>query len=90
MDTAQTSSTGTTAVHGVKKCVAHVHSYYDSVIRPFLTRNFFQEILGLEGSKISWEKKNVSYDLAQNVGVGGVKNFMGKKTVSYDLAQNFL
>ena len=42
-------------------------------IRPFLTRKFFQEILGLEGSKISWEKKHVSYEeifrenfLAQN------------------------
>ena len=26
-------------------------------LRPFLTRKFFQEFLGLEGSKISWEKK---------------------------------
>ena len=25
-------------------------------LRPFLTRIFFQEILGLERSKISWEK----------------------------------
>ena len=44
-----------------------------SVMRPFLTRKFFQEILGLEGSKISWEKNPVSYEeifrqkfLAQN------------------------
>ena len=29
-------------------------------LKPFFTRKFFQEILGLEGSKISWEKKNVS------------------------------
>ena len=29
-------------------------------VRPFLTRKFFQEILGLEGSKISWEEKHVS------------------------------
>ena len=43
------------------------------LFRPFLTRIFFQEILGLEGSKISWEKKHVSYEeifrqnfLAQN------------------------
>ena len=42
-------------------------------VRPFLTREFFQEILGLEGSKIYWEKKPVSYEeifrqnfLAQN------------------------
>ena len=42
-------------------------------LSPFLTRKFFQEILGLEGSKISWEKKAVSYEeifrqnfLAQN------------------------
>ena len=28
-----------------------------NLLRPFLTRKFFQEILGLEGSKISWEKK---------------------------------
>ena len=42
-------------------------------LRPFLTRIFFLEILGLEGSKISWEKKNVFYEeifrqnfLAQN------------------------
>ena len=27
------------------------------VHRPFLTRKIAQEILGLEGSKISWEKK---------------------------------
>ena len=27
-----------------------------SRLRPFLTRKLFQEILGLEGSKISWEK----------------------------------
>ena len=26
-------------------------------MRPFLTRKFFQDILGLEGSKTSWEKK---------------------------------
>ena len=32
------------------------------MVRPFLTRKFFQEILGLEGSKISWGKKNVSYE----------------------------
>ena len=32
------------------------------VLRPFLTRKFFQEILGLEGSKFSWEKKHVSYE----------------------------
>ena len=32
------------------------------ILRPFLTRKFFQEILGLEGSKISWEKKHVSYE----------------------------
>ena len=31
-------------------------------LRPFLTRKFFQEFLGLEGSKISWEKKDVSYE----------------------------
>ena len=30
------------------------------LVSPFLTRKFFQEILGLEGSKNSWEKKNVS------------------------------
>ena len=43
------------------------------LLRPFLTRKFFQEILGLEGSKKSWEKKHVSYEeifrqnfLAQN------------------------
>ena len=30
--------------------------------RPFLARKFFQEILGLEGSKISWVKKYVSYE----------------------------
>ena len=42
-------------------------------LRPFLTRKFFQEILGLEGSKKNWEKKIVSYEeifrqnfLAQN------------------------
>ena len=42
-------------------------------LRPFLTRKLFQEILGLEGSKISWEKNPVSYEeifrqifLAQN------------------------
>ena len=29
------------------------------VLRPFLTRKFFQEILGLEGSKNSWEKKRL-------------------------------
>ena len=29
-------------------------------LRPFLTRKFFQEILGLEGSNISWKKKPVS------------------------------
>ena len=34
---------------------------YKCYIRPFLTRKFFQEILGLEGSKIYW-KKNVSYE----------------------------
>ena len=28
-------------------------------LRPFLTRKFFQEILGLEGSRISWEKKRL-------------------------------
>ena len=27
------------------------------VLRPFLTRKLFQEILGLEGSKIAWGKK---------------------------------
>ena len=26
-------------------------------LRPFFTRNFFQELFGLEGSKSSWEKK---------------------------------
>ena len=31
--------------------------------RPFLTRKIFQEILGLEGSNISWEKKNVSVEM---------------------------
>ena len=30
--------------------------WYIISIRPFLTRIFFQEILGLEGSKFSWEK----------------------------------
>ena len=30
---------------------------YDIFLRPFLTRKFFQEILGLEGSKFSSEKK---------------------------------
>ena len=39
----------------------HCHFSFNTVIRPFFTRKFFQEILGLEGSKISWEKKNVSY-----------------------------
>ena len=57
-----------------------LHNYFPSLLikdtsllRPFLTRKFFQEILGLEGSKISWEKKHVSYEeifrqnfLAQN------------------------
>ena len=41
-------------------CIS-VHKIYvfspAASIRPFLTRKFFQEILGLEGSKISWEKK---------------------------------
>ena len=39
-------------------------------VTPFLTRNFFQETLGLEGSKISWGKKNEGifrkHFLAQN------------------------
>ena len=43
------------------------------LVRPFLTRNFFQEILGLEGSKISWGEKNVSY------GEIFSKNFLRKK-----------
>ena len=30
-------------------------------LRLFLTRKFLQKILGLEGSKISWEKNPVSY-----------------------------
>ena len=45
----------------------------DYFVKPFLTRNFFQESLGLEGSKFSWEKNPVSYEqifrqnfLAQN------------------------
>ena len=28
------------------------------LLRPFLTRKFFREILGLEGSKLSWKKNN--------------------------------
>ena len=47
--------------------------YFSMAVRPFLTRKFFQEILGLEGSKISWGKNPVSYEeifrqnfLAQN------------------------
>ena len=37
--------------------VHKIHVSPAASIRPFLTRKFFQEILGLEGSKISWEKK---------------------------------
>ena len=32
-----------------------------SHVRPFLTRKFFQETLGLEGSKISWEKNSLLF-----------------------------
>ena len=32
------------------------------IVRPFLTRKFFKEILGLEGSKISWEKNRLFYE----------------------------
>ena len=59
-----------------------------TILRPFLTRKFFQEILGLEGSKISWEKKNVSYEeifpkkfLAQN--------FLRKKKLEYSQPKKF-
>ena len=43
-----------------RKCGNIYFPKYFMAVRPFLTRKFFQEILGLEGSKISWEKKNVS------------------------------
>ena len=35
----------------------HLRVFDCLLFRPFLTRKFFQEILGLEGSKISWGKK---------------------------------
>ena len=51
------------------KLPGYIHTYFDwlilyliefshsrATVRPFLTRKCFQEILGLEGSKISWEK----------------------------------
>ena len=48
----------------------------------------FQEILGLEGSKISWGKKNISYEeifpknfLAQN--------FLRKKKLEYSQPRKF-
>ena len=40
-----------------------VVSYYTHTIRPFLTRKFFQEMLGLEGSKIFLEKKRYVHNL---------------------------
>ena len=40
-----------------------VVSYYTHTIRPFLTRNFFQEILGLEGSKNFLEKNRQVHNL---------------------------
>ena len=46
----------------------YLHIYNGNVqqnpLGPFLTRKFFQEILGLEGSKLkfSWEKNPVSYE----------------------------
>ena len=56
-----------------RKCGNIYFPKYFMAVRLFLTRKFFQEILGLEGSNISWEKKHVSYDecfrqnfLAQN------------------------
>ena len=56
-----------------RKCGNIYFPKYFMAVRPFLTRKFFQEILGLEGSKISWEKTPVSSEeifrqnfLAQN------------------------
>ena len=40
-----------------RKCGNIYFPKYFMAVRPFLTRKFFQEILGLEGSKKSWDKK---------------------------------
>ena len=58
-----------------RKCGNIYFPKYFMAVRPFLTRKIFQEILRLEGSKFSWEKKNISYEKFFR------KNF---------LAQNFL
>ena len=59
-------------------------------LRPFLSRNFFQEILGLEGSKISWGKKkgNVSYEeiFPQNF---LAQNFLRKKKLEFSQPRKF-
>ena len=56
-----------------RKCGNIYFPKHFMAVKPFLTRKFFREILGLEGSKNSWEKKPVSYEeifrqnfLAQN------------------------
>ena len=40
-----------------RKCGNIYFPKYFMAVTPFLTRKFFQEILGLEGLKISWGKK---------------------------------
>ena len=59
-------------------------------LRPFLKRIFFQEILGLEGSKNSWVKKkgNVSYEeiVPQN---SLAQNFLRKKKLELSQPRKF-
>ena len=71
-----------------RKCGNIYFPKYFLAVRPFFTRKVFQEILGLVGSKISWEKKKVYYEeifpkhfLAQN--------FLRKKKLEYSQPRKF-
>ena len=61
-----------------RKCGNIYFPKYFMVVRPFLTRNFFQELFGLEGSKNFLEKIRQVHNLKISDRLLRSKNFFKK------------